>query len=301
VELVERIKKLKEERNAIIVAHNYQTPAVQDIADYVGDSLELARKTQNAKKDVIVFCGVDFMAETAAIVNPEKKVLLPAWDAMCPMAAMLPPETVKAARQEHPDAEVVMYINTTAAAKAYADCVCTSSNAVRITNSMDAETVLFAPDKNLAHYVAGKTQKRVIPVPERGFCVVHENIRLDDVLSLKKEHPDALLTVHPECRPEIQDIADHIGSTKQMIDYVKGEEGGKFIIGTEVDIIHRMKKEAKGKVFIPACSRSVCKNMKKITLENVCDSLDGMAHQVRVPGKIAEKARNAIERMLSVP
>jgi quinolinate synthase len=298
--LVSEILRLKKERDAVILAHNYQRPEIQDLGDFVGDSLELARKAGETDAKVIVFCGVDFMAETAAIVNPGKKVLLPAWDAMCPLAAMLPPETIRKAREEHPDAEVVMYVNTVAAAKVYADCICTSANAVKVVDSMEADTILFAPDKNLAYYVQERTKKLVIPVPERGMCVVHHNITLEDVKKAKAEHPAAKLTVHPETPPEVQMIADHIGSTKGMIEYVRKDPAKEYIVGTEVDIIHRMMKEAPGKTYYPACTKSICRNMKKTTLENLRDALEKMQHQVSVPEKIAEKARKPIERMLSL-
>ena len=301
MQLQKEILRLKKERNAVILAHNYQRPEIQDLGDFVGDSLELARKAQKTEADVIVFCGVDFMAETAAIVNPGKTVLLPAWDAMCPMAAMLPPEAIKRAREEHPEAEVVMYVNTLAAAKAYADCICTSANAVKVVNSMKADTILFAPDKNLAYYVAQRTKKNIIPVPQTGFCIVHENIKLEDVLKAKAEHPNAKLTVHPETPAEVQKIADHIGSTKQMIEYVKSSPDREFIIGTEVDIIYRMKKEAPGKSFYPACQKSICRNMKKITLENLHEALKNMQYRIEVPEKIADAARKPIERMLALP
>ncbi|MFH0861786.1 MAG: quinolinate synthase NadA [Candidatus Altiarchaeota archaeon] len=299
-ELVKDILKLKKCRNAVILAHNYQRPEIQDLGDFVGDSLELARKAQSTESDIIVFCGVDFMAETAAIINPGKTVLIPAWEALCPMAAMLPPETIRQAREENPDAEVVMYVNTTAAAKVYADCICTSANAVKVVNSMDADTILFAPDRNLAYYVAQRTKKRIITVPEKGMCVVHDRITVDDVMAARKAHPNAKVTVHPECIPDVQAIADHIGSTKQMIEYVKTDPSPEYIIGTEVDIAHRMRKEAPDKTFYPACEKAICRNMKKNTLENLRDALLNMQYKVVVPEKIVEKARKPIERMLAL-
>jgi quinolinate synthase len=299
-QLIEKISRLRRERKAVILAHNYQRPEIQDLGDFVGDSLELARKASQTDSDIIVFCGVDFMAETAAIINPGKTVLLPAWDAMCPMAGMLPPETIRKAREEHPGAEVVMYVNTVAAAKAYADCICTSANAVKVVESMGSDTVLFAPDKNLAHYVARRTKKTVIPVPQKGMCIVHDRITVEDIMRAKSEHPAARVTVHPECIPDVQDLADHIGSTKQMIEYVKADPAAEFIIGTEVDIIHRMRKEAPGKSFHPACDKAVCRNMKKTTLANLLDALKNMQHRIHVPEKIAEKARKPIQRMLDL-
>ncbi len=299
-ELANDIKRLKRDKNAVILAHNYQRPEVQDLGDFVGDSLELARKAQGAEADVIVFCGVDFMAETAAILNPDRTVLVPAWEAMCPMAAMLPPEEIRRARDDHPDADVVMYVNTHAAAKVYADCVCTSANAVKVVDSMDADTILFAPDRNLAHYVSQRTKKKVITVPENGHCIVHHNIRLTDIEYARRQHPQAKVTAHPECPPDVQAAADHIGSTRQMIEYVKTDPCLEFIVGTEVDILHRMRKEAPGKEFHPACQTAVCRNMKRTTLENLRDSLAKMQHRIRVPPDVAAKARKPIERMLSL-
>ncbi len=299
-ELVDAIKELKEGRNAVILAHNYQRGEVQDIGDFLGDSLGLSRKAGETKADVIVFCGVDFMAETAAIVNPGKTVLLPEHTAQCPMAALLPPETIKKAREEHPQAEVVMYINTHAAAKAYADCVCTSSNALKVVEAMDSDTILFAPDRHLGHYVQQQTSKKLIMVPEKGVCVVHNKIRLEDVEKAKKEHPDALVTVHPEVPPEVQAISDHVGSTSQMLKYVKETDHQEFIIGTEPGMIHRMEKETSGKKFYPACETAICQNMKKITLQHVYDALDKMQYEVTVPEDIAGKARDAIQRMLDI-
>jgi len=300
-ETVKKILKLKKDRNAVILAHNYQRPEIQDLGDFVGDSLELARKARETKAEVIVFCGVDFMAETAAVVNPGKTVIIPAWDANCPLAAMLPPETIKAARKEHPEAGVVMYVNTSAASKVYADIICTSANAVKVVESMEADTILFAPDKNLAYYVAQRTKKMIIPVPENGNCIVHHRfITKEEVERARGEHPNAKLTVHPETVPEVQAMADHIGSTKQMIEYVKKDAGKEFIIGTEVDIIHRMRKEAQGKTFWPACEKAICRNMKKTTLENLHEALEKMQYKIEVPEKIAEKARTPIERMLAL-
>ncbi|MFH1404110.1 MAG: quinolinate synthase NadA [Candidatus Altiarchaeota archaeon] len=298
--ITEEILKLKEDRNAVILAHNYQIPEIQDLGDFVGDSLDLARKAMNTDADVIVFCGVDFMAETAAILNPEKTVLLPAKTAQCPMAMLLTPEKIRKAREEHPDADVVMYINTHAAAKVYADCVCTSSNAIRIVEAMESETILFAPDRHLASYVQKNTSKKIIPVPDRGLCVVHNNIMLEDVREAREKHPDALLTVHPETPPEVQELADHIGSTNQMIRYVRETDNEEFIIGTEIGIIHRMRKEAPGKKYYPACERAVCRSMKEINLDNLREALDKMQHKVEVPKDIADKTRTAIERMLEL-
>jgi len=298
---VEDILRLKEKRNAVILAHNYQRPEIQDLGDFLGDSLALARQAQTTDADVIVFCGVDFMAETAAIVNPDKTILLPEHTAQCPMAALLKDDVMRKAREEHPEAEVVMYINTRAESKTYADCICTSSNALKVVEAMDADSILFAPDKNLAHYVQERTKKKIIPVPEYGVCAVHNKMSREEVDKVVKAHPNAKLTVHPEVAADIQEIADHVGSTKQMIEYVKENPSKEFIIGTEVGIIHRMKKETPGKQFYPACDTAVCQNMKKINLQNLHESLEKMQYKIEVPEETAEKARAAIQKMLDLP
>ena len=300
MELTDEILRLKIERNAVILAHNYQRPQIQDLADFVGDSLELARKAQSTDAKVVVFCGVDFMAETAAVVNPDKTVLIPAWEAMCPLAAMLPPEAIRHAREQHPEAEVVMYVNTVAAAKVYADIICTSANAVKVVNSMESDTILFAPDKNLAYYVQQRTNKKIIPVPDYGICSVHHNIKAGHIEDAKRLHPQAKVTVHPECPPEVQALADHIGSTKAMIEYVKADSAKEYIVGTEVDILHRMRKDAPDKAFYPACDTAICRNMKKNTLENLHEALLNMQYKVDLPEKIAKAARKPIERMLAL-
>jgi quinolinate synthase len=206
------IQQLKEGKNAIILAHNYQRGEVQDVADFVGDSLELARRAAETDADIIVFCGVDFMAETAAILNPDKKVLIPDIGAICPMAQMLTMEELFEAKERYPEADVVLYINTLAEEKAYSDCFCTSANAPKIIEAMDADTILFGPDYNLAKYVEKLTSRRVVPVPEYGLCPTHHQISVDDLLEGKKEHPKAEVVVHPECVPGIQEMADHIAS-----------------------------------------------------------------------------------------
>lgn len=298
--LIEGILRLKEERNAVILGHNYQIGPIQDISDFVGDSFQLAKAAEGTDAEVIVFCGVDFMAETAAIVNPEKTVLLPEIDAQCPMAAMLPPDVIEDAKRAHPDAEVVMYINTHAEAKVHADIICTSGNSVKVVQSMDADEILFAPDKNLAHFVSRRTGKKIIPVPEYGMCVVHDRISLADIQAAKASHPDAKVAVHAEICPEVQEIADHVGSTKTMVDYVKTDPAMEFIIGTESGIIHRMEKEAPNKSFYPSTDHDICKNMKKINLTNLYEALDQMKYVIEVPKDIAEKALIPIQRMLDL-
>lgn len=299
-ELVKEIIELKKERNAVILSHNYQIGRIQDLADFVGDSFQLACSAKQTDADIIVFCGVDFMAETAAIINPEKKVLLPDMDAQCPMAAMLPEETIKKAREDYPDAAVVMYINTIAEAKTHADCICTSGNAVKVVENMDSDTILFAPDRNLAHYVRQRTEKDIIAVPPDGICIVHERILPEDILNIKSFHPHALLAVHAECRPKVQAMADHVGSTKTMLDFVGESDADEFIIGTEPGIIHRMKKQSPNKTFYPAKESSICLNMKKINLLNLKQALEEIRYEVEVPKEIARAARAPIERMLQI-
>lgn len=300
IDYLKEIKSLKNELNAVILAHNYQIPEVQDIADFVGDSLELARTATKTEADVIAFCGVDFMAQTAAILNPGKKVIMPAQDAQCPMAAMLPADVISAAKEDHPEAEVVMYVNTTAEAKTYADCICTSGNAVKVVNSMDSDTILFAPDRHLAHYVSQHTSKKIIVVPHYGVCIVHDQINMEDVLNMKQKYPNAKLTVHPETAPEIQDIADNIGSTKGMLEYVKSDPSQEFIIGTEEGLVYRMQKEAPGKTFHRIEPHPICTNMKKTTVENLYESLKNQQHVVTVDDDIAKKALLPIQRMLEL-
>ncbi len=296
-EIIPDIKGLKEEANAIILAHNYQRPDVQDIADYVGDSLGLAMAAAKTNADVIVFCGVDFMAETAKILNPKRTVLVPDRNALCPLAKMLSQEDIKRARAENPSARVVLYVNTHAQEKALADIVCTSANAPQIVAAMDSDAVIFGPDINMVHYLRN-TGKRIISVPARGYCPTHERITLADVVKAKKEHPDAKLVVHPETLPVVQDAADKVASTDGMIRYCRESGAREFIIGTETGIIHRLKKECPGKSFYPASGKALCPNMKLTTLEKVRDCLKDRKYEITVPDDVAKKARAAIEEML---
>ena len=296
--LHERILQLKKERNAMILAHNYQIPEVQDIADIVGDSLELARAAKSIECDVIVFCGVDFMAETAFILNPGKTVLLPAIEACCPMAAMITADEVRMLRRRFPDAAVVSYVNTTAEVKAQSDICCTSSNAIRVVESLDQEQVIFLPDKNLANYVARFSSKEILPW--QGFCFVHDRITTEDVLKARSDHPDAKLLVHPECRPEVIDMADLVLSTSGMIKYVCSAPEKEFIIGTEIGILHQMKKQCPEKICYPLSPQAICTNMKRTDLTKVCESLELLQPRITVPEHVANRARKAIERMLAV-
>ena len=292
------ILRQKEKKNAIILAHNYQRPEVQDIADVIGDSLELARAAVGMKGDVIIFCGVDFMAETAAILSPEKTVLLPAPDACCPMAGMVTADEVRFARTRHPDAAVVCYVNTTAEVKAESDICCTSANAVKVVNSVKEDTVIFVPDKNLGQYAARFTDKKVLPW--EGFCLVHDRYTPADVALAKQAHPDAVVLVHPECRPDVIDLADLVASTLGIISHVKSDPQNEFIIGTEIGILHRLAKECPGKRCYPLSDKAVCVNMKKTDLVKVRDALVTLKPRITVPEDIASRARGAIERMLAL-
>jgi quinolinate synthase len=294
----EEILRLKKEHNAIILAHNYQVPEVQDIADSTGDSLELSRAAATMDGDVIVFCGVDFMAETAAILSPQKTVLLPAEDACCPMAQMISADELRLVKSRHSGAAVVCYVNTTAEVKAESDICCTSSNAVQVVNSLEEETILFVPDRNLARYAQRFTTKTILPW--EGFCIVHDRITPAMVQEARRAHPDAQVQVHPECRPEVIDLADTVASTSGIIKNVCSAKEREFIIGTEVGILHRLKKECPDKRCYPLSEGAICLNMKKTDLAMVRDALSTLRPRITVPDTIAAKARMAIERMLAL-
>ncbi|MCL1977157.1 MAG: quinolinate synthase NadA [Candidatus Bathyarchaeota archaeon] len=301
MDLMQKILDLKKEKKAIILAHNYERPEVQDIADYTGDSIELSRKAMEEKDaEMIVFSAVDFMAESAAILNPQKKVLLPCTGARCPMAQMLTVDEIKRAKILYPDAPVVVYVNTLAAAKAHSDICCTSANAVQVVQSLDADTILFGPDRNLGEYVAEKTGKKIIPIPELGFCPTHLLFQPEDIAVLKMQHPNATVMVHPECSYETRNVADFIGSTSKMCKYVKESSSKKFIVGTEDGILHRLKKENPEKEFIIAYDGAICPNMKLTTLERIYTSLKEEKHVVKIPEPVAKKARTSLERMFEV-
>ncbi|MGD6850853.1 MAG: quinolinate synthase NadA [Candidatus Bathyarchaeia archaeon] len=301
MDLTQQIQKLKKEKQAIILAHNYQRPEIQDIADYVGDSIELSRKAM-AEKDakLIVFCAVDFMAESAAILNPTKKVLLPSTSARCPMAQMLTVDEIKRAKAKYPKAPVVLYVNTLAACKAEADVCCTSANAVEVVKSLKEDTVLFGPDSNLAQYVAEKTGKNVVPIPATGFCPTHILFQPEDVEVLKMQHPKAVVLVHPECSREMRQVADCIGSTSKICKYAKESEAKEFIVATEEGILHRLEKENPSKKFYVAYACAICPNMKLTTLDKLYESLKEEKHVIVVPEATAKKARAALERMFEV-
>ena len=299
--LTDKIVKLKKEKKAVILAHNYQRPEIQEIADYIGDSIELSRKAVEEKDaEMIVFSAVDFMAESAAILNPKKKVLLPCLGARCPMAQMLTVDAIKQAKKLHPNAPVVLYVNTLASAKAQCDVCCTSANAVEVIKSLDAETVIFGPDRNLAEYVSEKTGKTLIPIPEWGFCPTHLLFQPEDVKVLQMQHPGATVMVHPECSSEMRKVANFIGSTSKMCRYAKESNAKTFIVGTEEGIMHRLRKENPEKEFILAYEGAVCPNMKLTTLDRLYVALKEEKNVIKVPEPIATKARASLERMFEV-
>jgi quinolinate synthase len=296
--LVERISALKKERNAVILVHNYQLGEVQDIADFVGDSLELSQNAAKTGADVIVFCGVQFMAETASIICPDKVVLLPDMNAGCPMANMITAERLRAKKKEHPQAVVVCYINSSAEVKAESDICCTSANAVEVVERLNAREILFIPDQYLGHYVSARTGKKMILWP--GFCPTHVRIKPERIKELRREYPQAKVVVHPECTPDVIALADEVASTSGMCRYARRDDVKEMIVGTEVGLIHRLRKENPGKRFIPVSEQAICPNMKLITLEKVLWSLEEMSPKVKVPDGIRLRARAAVDKMLEV-
>jgi len=297
--LEERLQELKRQRHAVILAHNYQRGEVQDVADFTGDSLGLSQQAAKTDADVILFCGVHFMAETAAILCPDKTVLMPDEHAGCPMANMVTPRELADAKARHPDAVVVTYVNSTAAIKAMSDLCCTSANAVKVVDSVPrGREVLFVPDRSLGDYVARQLGRDLILWP--GYCPTHHRILPRDVVQVKAEHPDALFVCHPECTAEVVALADHVASTSGMIRFCRESPATKFIIGTEVGLLHRLSKENPRKTFLTVSPLADCPNMKLNTIEKMVWSLEDMAYEVAVPPPIAAKARRAIERMLEL-
>ena len=297
--LIEGIQKLKKERKAIILAHNYQLPEVQDIADYSGDSLELSRIAAKADARVIVFCGVHFMAETASILSPDKIVIMPDKNAGCPMANMITASDLRELKDRHPKAAVVAYVNTSAEVKAEVDICCTSTNAVAVVSSFKyAEEIIFVPDKYLADFVSKRTGRRLIAWD--GYCPTHVKILPEDIIRSIRQHPRAKVIVHPECTPEVIALADEALSTGKTCEYVKKSEAKEFVIGTEVGLVYRLQQDNPGKKFYPASELAVCPNMKRTNLEKVFWSLEEMKDEVMVPDEIRKKARKAIDAMLSI-
>ncbi|PAV10497.1 quinolinate synthetase [Methanosarcina spelaei] len=297
-ELIERIKELKIKRNAVILAHYYSRPEVQDIADFVGDSLGLSQEAVRQTADIIVFCGVHFMGESAAILCPEKTVILPEIDATCPMADMVNIEGLKREKEKHPDALVVCYVNSSAAIKAESYICCTSANAVEVVNSLEADEIIFVPDKNLAAYVEARTDKKIIPW--EGHCPTHHQILREDVLKMKEKHPEAKFIAHPECRPEVLELADHIASTRGMIMYAKNFPAKEFIIGTECGLLHGLHKAAPEKKYYCISEFACCPSMKMVNLEKILMSLEKLQHIVTVPYDVRIRAKEALDRMLTV-
>jgi len=297
-DIIDKIQRLKREKKAVILAHNYQRPEIQDIADYVGDSFGLAQQATGSDAEIIIFCGVDFMAESAKILNPDKIVIHPDIQAQCPMAAMVDPESLNWFKKAHPKSIVVAYINTTADVKAVTDICCTSSNAVKVIKTVKEKNVIFIPDTNLGLYVKRFIHdKNLILWP--GICPTHHKISEKEILELKKQHPKAEIIVHPECRPEVIDIADKVFSTQGMVNYVSTAGVKEFILGTERDLCYRLKKENPDKIFYPIKS-ALCPNMKKITLVKVLNSLEKLTVKIELPGEIIRKAKIPLQRMIDI-
>ncbi len=294
----DRIKELARKRNAIILAHNYQPPEIQDLADLCGDSLELSRKAARTDAEVIVFCGVHFMAETASILSPDKTVLLPRHDAGCLMADMITAEALQARIDSLPPMPVVTYVNSTADVKALSTICCTSANVVKVVNSLEAEEMLLTPDRNLAMYAASQTGKK-IHIWE-GYCPTHEWLTPEDVARAREAHPNAVFMAHPECRPQILELADVIASTSGMLRHAAAASEKEFIVGTEQGLLYPMQKENPGKKFYPASEKMICRNMKKISPDDVLNCLETLEGEVKVPEEIRRPALQAVERMIAM-
>ncbi len=297
--LRDKVLRLKKERNAYIVAHNYQNYEVQEVADILGDSLALSKAAIGTGADVVVFCGVDFMAESAKILNPEKKVLLPVREADCPMALMANAERLRERKKQYPDAAVVCYVNSSAEVKAESDIACTSANAVQVVKSLPHKRVLFVPDKNLGHYV-----QRFCPEKEiilwQGFCTTHIRITAQDILKAKEKYPNAPFIVHPECPPDVIDLADHVCSTSGYSPYIAKSPADTFIIGTEVGMIFKLKKDHPAKRFVMPTEQFVCQTMKMTTLGWVAHALEVMEHDIQIPEPIRVRAEACLQRMMNI-
>ncbi len=299
IEFADSIIKLKNKKDALILAHNYQIGEVQDIADFVGDSLQLSIEASKTKNKIIVFCGVHFMAETAKILSPEKKVLLPDTSSGCPMADMITASQLRELKNKYPDAVVVCYVNSSAEVKALSDICCTSSNAVGVVESIpENKRVIFIPDKYLGSYVQSETKREMILWD--GYCPVHVLINVKSIIQFKKEHLDAPVIAHPECTPDVLNMADKVTSTGGMVNYVKRSSKKEFIIGTEIGIIHRLQKENLNKIFYPASKQAICPDMKLINLEKLFWALEEEKYEVKLPEKILTGARSSIDKMISL-
>ncbi|MCE5296174.1 MAG: quinolinate synthase NadA [Euryarchaeota archaeon] len=298
MQAAEIVQQLKKERNAVILVHNYQPPEIQDIGDFVGDSLGLSQKAATTDADVIIFCGVDFMAESAKVLNPSKTVILPEPEARCPMAAMCDAETLGMVREKYPEAAVVAYVNTSAAVKAQSDVCCTSSNAVKVVGALPNKQIIFVPDCNLGKYVQRFfPEKDILVWP--GFCATHDSITVAEIDELKRQHPKAPVLVHPECRPDVIDKADKVASTEGMLTFAKASPEKEFIIVTEKDMTYRLSKENPDKTFYPI-TMAICPTMKMITLEKVIKSLETLEPRIELPEDLIAKAKVPLERMIEI-
>jgi quinolinate synthase len=297
--LLRKIEQLKDQRKAVILAHNYQPGEIQDLADFAGDSLGLSIKASETDAETIVFCGVLFMAETAAILSPEKTVLLPEKSAGCPMADMITAEQLRQLKQKHPDALVVCYVNSSADVKAESDYCCTSANAVEVVNSLPEDRqIIFVPDQHLGRFVADRTSRDLILWP--GYCTTHVVITEDDIKAVKAKYPNAIVMAHPECSEPVKALSDELLSTSQMLKLAAKCTAKQFIIATETGIIHSLKKQNPDAEFIPATDRAICPNMKKITLDKLIASLEEMQYEINVPEEISTRARKALNRMVEI-
>jgi quinolinate synthase len=295
-EIKEAIRRLKEEKNGVLLVHNYQRGDIQDLADFLGDSLGLSRQAARISQRLIVFCGVKFMAETAKILAPDKTVLLPRLDAGCPMASMVDVENLKKLKAEHPGASVVTYVNSTAEVKAESDVCCTSANAVQVVQNIDSDKIIFTPDRNLASYVQRFTGKKIIPWD--GYCYVHDRFTKKEVLQARKIHPGAVLMVHPECPPEVIDVADEILSTSGMVRLARESKIKTFLVGTEEGMLYRLRKENPEKSFYSAGTSKMCRGMKLTRLEDLHQALVKDQYEISIPMAVMDRARTALERML---
>ena len=294
----DRIRQLARQRNAVLLAHNYEPPEVQALADMCGDSLELSIRAADTDADVIVFCGVHFMAETAAILSPGKTVLLPRADAGCPMADMITPDALRARRASLPDMPVVTYVNSPAAVKALSTICCTSANALEVVNSLEADELLMTPDRNLARNTAARTDKTIHLWD--GCCPIHDRLQPEDVRAARAAHPGAPFIAHPECRPEVIALADAALSTSGMLRFAAESDAAAFIVGTEVGLLHALRQQNPGKTFYPASEKMLCPDMKKIILPDILTCLETMSGQVTVPEEIRVPALAAVERMIAL-
>ena len=296
---IKEIEALKKERNALILAHLYQKPEVQDIADFVGDSLDLSRKARETTADVVVVCGVWFMAQTAKILNPKKTVLLPEQSAGCPMADMVTPKDVQQLRKQHPDAAVVCYVNSSAEVMAVSDICCTSSNAVKVVQSLKEDKIIFVPDRNLGHYVSQFVPSKQVILFD-GYCPTHDKISMEDVEKMRALHPNTPILVHPECNPAVVAQADFIGSTQQIINHVAKSDKEAFIIGTEIGVLHRLQQLCPQKQFYALHPTMICPDMKKITLSSIHDALYNLQYKIELDQQLIKKATTSLDRMLLV-